>query len=75
MGLYTNMLGRFTERGDGCGPPGASQDRLVGDNQDGCSYHGHGIDVLLSEQRLEKQHCTLGKRESGWETAKCVLSG
>lgn len=20
-GLYTNMLGRFTERGDGCGPP------------------------------------------------------
>lgn len=53
-----------------------SQDRLVRDDQNGSSYHGHRIDVLLTEQRLEKQHCTLGKRESGWEgsteRAKCV---
>lgn len=39
-----------------------SQDRLVRDDQNGSSYHGHRIDVLLTEQRLEKQHCTLGKR-------------
>lgn len=53
-----------------------SQDRLVRDDQIGSSYHGHRIDVLLTEQRLEKQNCTLGKRESGWDgnadRAKCV---
>lgn len=75
---YANMLRLFTERGNGHGPrfrghiSGQTSWRQPG------SYHGHGIDVLLTEQRLEKQHCTLGKRESGWdgsrETAKCVSS-
>lgn len=41
------------------------EDRLGRDDPNGSSYHGHRIDVLLTEQRLEKQHCTLGKRESG----------
>lgn len=73
-----NMLRLFTERGNGGGTrfrghiSGQTSWRQPG------SYHGHGIDVLLTEQRLEKQHCTLGKRESGWdgsgETAKCVSS-
>lgn len=34
----------------------------------GCPYHGHGIDVLLTEQRLEKRHCTL-RGERGETTA------
>lgn len=40
---------------------GLCQDRQVGDTQEGSSYHGNGIDVLLTEQRLKKQNCTLGK--------------
>lgn len=41
---------------------GPCQGRLHGDTRE-VSYHGHSIEVLLTEQRLKKQHCTLGKRE------------